>query len=101
MGGQESPPSGLFKLQLSPGKYAEGNDPAQCWSLGQVGELVDALSLANAPGSMLCCTSHLRAPVCMQAWMRADICPERCPGLAASLVSHHRRLLLWPGWQVE
>lgn len=51
LGGQESPPLVLFKLQLSPGKRAEGNNPAQCWRLGQTGKLVDALSLASAPGS--------------------------------------------------
>lgn len=60
MRGQE--PLGLSKLQLSSGKYAEGNNPAQCWRLSQVGELLDVLSLANAPGSVLCYTPHLRAP---------------------------------------
>lgn len=93
MGGQEPPPSRLFKLQLSPGKYAEGNNPAQCWRLGQVGELVDALSLANAPGSMLCCTSHLRAP-CLHTGL--DACrhmpgevPWPCcqPGLSSQMAA--------------
>lgn len=40
VGEQEPPPLGLFKLQLGSGEYAEENSPAQCWRLGQVGELV-------------------------------------------------------------
>lgn len=58
-----------------------------------MGELVDALSLASAPGTDA--IHHVCVPpVCMRAWIHADMCPEGCPGLAASLVSHRRQLLL-------
>lgn len=48
-------------------------------SFGNVGELVATLSLANAPGSALCYTSHLCAP-CLHAGL--DACrhmPEEVP----------------------
>lgn len=46
-----------------------------------------------------CSTSP--CPVCLRVSMAVDICPQRCPGLAASLLSLGSQLLLQPCCQVE
>lgn len=82
----------LFKLQLSPGKCAEGKSPAQRWQLGQVGELVDAPSLCWAPALTAC--RHVPREMswpCCQPGPAAHSC---CSGLLAAGINPRGKIAI-------
>lgn len=70
VGEREPPPLGLFKLQLGSGEYAGENSPAQCWRLGQVGELVCLWPVLQVV--MRYISSVHSPPVCMQTYAQRD-----------------------------